>query len=316
MDKRKTNRQARSTADVADTDNTNPFTIGSATSFRVGRPRAFPGDIDDFRIFSRWLSNGEINELYQANGGNTSLLGGRRLKIGPLREAYWKGQLLGGEKEPIPLPDSATKDAPHPHAVQFDGNHYAKLDPPPKFTSGDFTISLWLNPVRTGDWALPFMRGFGCATSAAISAFQLNRDSGDLGFAATSQDYSGDENGSSSGWIFGWGALESRLRVPSVWPVEPCRRHPSRRRLHHVDERQAGGSEKSSADISDTKHQPVHRGRDDVQAGRIGTMYQGTLDDFRIFRRCLSDKEIAELYRSNGDESVLSTGPSSIPRFE
>ncbi len=39
--------------------------------------------------------------------------------------------------------------------------------------------------------------------------------------------------------------------------------------------------------------------------GGTRDVYRGQLDDFRIFRRCLSDKEVAELYKGNGDETYL-----------
>ncbi len=206
----------------------------------------------------------------------------------------------------VGLPSTQAADAPHARAVQFDGNHYAKVEPPPKFTSGDFTISLWFNPVRSGDWALSFMRGFGWRDQRGDIGFQFNRDSGDLGFAATSENYSGDENGSSSGWIFGWGALESRLRSPvryGQWNHAAVTRRGDTYTMWMNGRRVV--SEKSSADISDAGNtNPFIVGGMMYKQG-VRTMYQGALDDFRIFHRCLSEKEIADMFKSNGDEGFL-----------
>ncbi len=66
------------------------------------------------------------------------------------------------------------------------------------------------------------------------------------------------------------------------------------------------GSEESSADISDADDgNPFIVGGMMEENGGVRNMYQGALDDFRIFRRCLSDKEIGTLYDRNGDGGSL-----------
>jgi hypothetical protein len=101
----------QSTAIVSDRDNTNPFTIGGAAA-EPGVHELFKGDLDDFRIFRRCLSEEEIADLFNHNGDETFMQGEGRLHIGPLREAYWKGELFEGEKQPVPLPKRPTEDAP------------------------------------------------------------------------------------------------------------------------------------------------------------------------------------------------------------
>ncbi len=64
-----------------------------------------------------------------------------------LREFIAHADGVAREKPEEAGPTTHAKNVPHPSAIQFDGTHYAKLDPPPKFTSGDFTISLWFNPT-------------------------------------------------------------------------------------------------------------------------------------------------------------------------
>ena len=186
---------------------------------------------------------------------------------------------------------------PHHRAIQFDGNYYAKVEPPPKFTSGDFSISLWLNPVRSGDWAYPFMRGFCWRDQRGDIGLQFNVDSGKLGFEARTAD---------NDWLFGWGQLESRLRGAvhyGQWNHVVVTRHGDTYTMWMNGAR--AGSEKSAADISDADNtNPFIVGGFTYKQG-VGTMYQGALDDFRIFRRCLSDKEIGELYKSSGDEAAL-----------
>ena len=42
-----------------------------------------------------------------------------------------------------------------------------------------------------------------------------------------------------------------------------------------------------------------------MDAGGATATFLGDLDDLRVFRRCLPDKEIEALYKGNGDESYL-----------
>ncbi len=65
------------------------------------------------------------------------------------------------------------------------------------------------------------------------------------------------------------------------------------------------GREKSPADISDADNtNPILVGGYWHEDGSF-EKYRGLLDDFRIFRRCLSDKEIGTLYKSGGDEATM-----------
>ncbi len=115
----------------------------------------------------------------------------------------------------------------HPRALQFDGNHYAKLDPPPKFMSGDFTISLWFNPTTAARSKSLFHRGFSWSdvlrpypaddVTHPHGAMHFGRDyrgdinmhlniySGELDFAARTANHE---------WLFGWDVPESRLHSP------------------------------------------------------------------------------------------------------
>ena len=66
------------------------------------------------------------------------------------------------------------------------------------------------------------------------------------------------------------------------------------------------GSFNSAADFSDTENtNPLVVGGCYMAAGRVTAKYQGALDDFRIFHRCLSDKEIDDLYKAGGDEPFM-----------
>jgi hypothetical protein len=203
--------------------------------------------------------------------------------------------------------------APHAGAVQFDGNHYAKLDPPPKFTSGDFTISLWFNPVRRTDhFAFPFMRGYSYRDQQGDIGMKLNRDSGDLNFQARTAD---------GRWLFGWDIPESRLRGPvryGQWNhvvVQRFHEYTQDGGIIHYTMWMNGarvGTEKSSADISDADNtNPLIVGGI-MENNEPVDLFQGALDDFRIFRRCLSDGEITELYQSNGD-TAFQNGEGRLP---
>ena len=73
------------------------------------------------------------------------------------------------------------------------------------------------------------------------------------------------------------------------------------------------GSENSSANISDADDgNPFIVGGHMAESGEVGEMYRGDLDDFRILHRCLSDQEIATLYKSGGDETAMK-GEGRVP---
>jgi hypothetical protein len=199
-------------------------------------------------------------------------------------------------------------NAPHPHALHFDQSHYAVVPPSTKFTAGDFTISLWLKPESKGRRTTAIgqhvvFRGYGYRDQRGDIGLSINRLSGDLDFVA----YGENDNGAE--WIFGWDVPEPRLRSPIRYD-----------RWNHVAVTRSGDkytmwvngaracTERSSADISDAHNtNPFNMG---AGAGNgpsgVGSLFGGDTDDFRIFRRCLSEKEIvADLYKSNGDEAFL-----------
>ncbi len=195
------------------------------------------------------------------------------------------------------LPTAPAANASHPRAVQFDGSHFAKVEPPPKFTSGDFSISLWFNPVRSSHFAFPFMRGYSYRDQQGDIALKLNRDSGELDFQARTADHE---------WLFGWDAPESRLRSPvryGQWNHAVVARRGDTYTMWMNGARV--GSEKSSADISDAGNTNPFIMGGIMENNGVVDMFHGALDDFRVFRRCLSDKEIGTLYKSNGDETFL-----------
>ena len=193
--------------------------------------------------------------------------------------------------------ESAT-NAPHAHALQFDGEHYAKVEPPPRFTSDDFTVSLWFNSAASNKTNWLFMRGFGYREQRGDVGLGIDPDDGKLDFVAIIANYQ---------FIFGWSPIPTRLSSAF-----------ERNRWNHVVVTRRGdtysmwmngarvGVKESSVDFSDAHNTtPFIIGGFTYESG-VRQLFQGALDDFRIFRRCLSDKEIADLFRSNGDETVLS----------
>lgn len=140
-----------------------------------------------------------------------------------VREAIENDDWLTGAV-PVTPRDASTS---HPRAIQFDGNHYAKVEPPPRFTSGDFTISLWFNPTTAARSKSLFHRGFSWSdvlrpyppddVTHPHGAMHFGRDyrgdinmhlnvySGELDFAARTANHE---------WIFGWDVPESRLHTP------------------------------------------------------------------------------------------------------
>jgi hypothetical protein len=116
-----------------------------------------------------------------------------------------------------------------------------------------------------------------------------------------------------SEWIFGWGVKpEPRLHGPF-----------QRNHWNHVVVTRRGdtytmwtngvkvGSERSSADISDTGNtNPFLVGGGTTDRG-AQSMFEGALDEFRVFHRCLSDAEIAALYNNGG--AGLDGGVSRSP---
>ena len=93
---------------------------------------------------------------------------------------------------------------PHAGAMHFDGTRYATLPQSTKFTSDDFTISLWFYPAKERKYQFLFLRGFGGRDQKGDIGLKIHPYSGDLDFVANTEGY--------NQWIFGRDAPESRLR--------------------------------------------------------------------------------------------------------
>ena len=293
-----------------------PYTIKSSSDYGLGGVAddaidTLRGCLAETLIFDRALGSVEIAQFFRRGRG----LGPFRDLLDGLVAGYCfdegqgttandfsghgrDGTLHGGVKS---VSDKGSAAGPHANALQFDGEHYAKVEPPPKFTSGDFTISLWFKPVRVNDWIYLWMRGFGWHDQQGDIGLKFDRDNGNLDFEARTAERQ---------WLFGWGVPESRLRSAvryGQWNHAVVTRRGDSYCLWMNGERVA--SEKSSADIFDTDNtDPLIVGGmigDEGAGPRVGPMYQGALDDFRIFRRCLSDKEIGTLYDCGGDATIL-----------
>ncbi len=140
------------------------------------------------------------------------------------------------------------------------------------------------------------MRGFSYRDQRGDIAFKLNRDSGELDFQARTADRE---------WLFGWDAPESRLRSPvryGQWNHAVVTRRGDTYTMWMNGARV--GSEKSSADISDVDNTNPFTVGGIRENNGVVDMFHGALDDFRIYRRCLSDKEIAELHQNGGNEAL------------
>ena len=213
--------------------------------------------------------------------------------------------LRGADVLPSTQPPAA--NAPHPRAVQFDGRHYAKAEPPPKFTSGDFTISLWLNPVRLDD-EQSYDRPGGSGQQLFAHGFAYHDQPGNVCLAVDGRSGRLDFHvrTASNEWLSGWD--------PPTWPLHATVRFDQWN--HVVVTRRDGsygmwlngakvGSYRSSANVSDAEDtNPFIVGASTDEHG-VGGTYHGQMDDFRIFRRCLSDKEIGTLYDCGGDAAAI-----------
>jgi hypothetical protein len=237
-----------------------------------------------------------------------------------MRRAHRVARIIGGESqsalcfrmsclfERLPPPDAATAAKPAPAvsragALQFDGTRYATLPQSTKSTAGDFTVSLWFDPTKHHESQFLFMRGFDYREQQGDICLKINRDSGDLDFQARTSD---------GQWLFGWDAPESRLRGPfklGQWNHVVVTRRGNTYTMWMNGGRV--GSERSTADISDTDDtNPFIVGGIMSESG-LKDKFQGAVDEFRIFHRCLSDAEITALYhRDNGLSGAASRAPA------
>ncbi len=194
----------------------------------------------------------------------------------------------------------------HARAMQFDGTRYATLPQSTKFTSSDFTVSLWFKPTKDHESQFLFMRGFADRDQPGDIGLKINPDGGGLDFAVRTAD---------SQWLFGWpkSSLRGAFKV-NQWNHVVVSRRGGARPMATLDTCtmwingvRVGTEVAMNTDIGDTPNtNPFIVGGMMTDNG-VHDMFQGALDEFRIFHRCLSDAEIATLYRG-GD--VLDSGDS------
>ena len=177
----------------------------------------FGGEVGQLLIYKRAISAEQVARLYGQAGGDidsrdtVGLVAGYHLDEGRGTTAADfsghgnSGTLKGGVTWTQGKLVSLGVSAAHTHAMPFDGTRYASLPQSTKFTSGDFTISLWFNPVKAAAFQFLFMRGFSYRDQQGDIGLKINRYSGELNFQARTAD---------SQWLFGWDAPESRLRSP------------------------------------------------------------------------------------------------------
>jgi hypothetical protein len=295
--------------------------IGAKSDSHSAHSSFFHGVMRDLMIFDQVLSQEEVTALAAAGpGGDLS----RYARMGSLVAGYHLDEMRGttvadfsGHGNDGTLHGGVTRvsgqgiaPAPHARALQFDGKHYGTLPQSTKFTAGDFTVSLWFDPTTDNKSHWLFMRGFGWHDQRGDIGLMINPHSGDLDFVANT--------GGNSQWLFGWDAPESRLR--SAFKLNAWNHVVVTRRGHTYTMWMNGaraGSERSSADISDSDDTNPFIVCGFMYDGGVQQMFQGALDELRIFHRCLSDGEIAALYSDGGGKSAPAArnleGPTPVP---
>ena len=173
-----------------------------------------------------------------------------------------------------------------------------------KFTAGDFTVSLWFNPATDNKSNWLFMRGFGWHDQHGDIGLMINPHSGDLDFVANS--------GGNSQWILGWDVPESRLRSAftlNAWNHVVVTRRGDTYTMWMNGDRV--GREQSPDDISDTDNTNPFVVAGFTYNDGVRRNISGRLDEFRIFRRCLSGEEIAALYEAGAQRIP---GSAAVPK--
>ena len=102
-------------------------------------------------------------------------------------------------------------------------------------------------------------------------------------------------------WLFGWDAPESRLRSPfkfDQWNHVVVTRRGDTYTMWMNGHASAASSLRPIFPTATTRTRSSWAGS--CAIGGVDEMFQGALDEFRIFRRCLSDKEITDLYNGCG----------------
>ena len=215
---------------------------------------------------------------------------GRRHR-GPARPCHAVRQELGKHVRNV-----KGAAAGHARAMQFDGKHYAELPQPLKFTADDFTVSLWFNSAAANKTNWLFFRGFGYREQRGNVGLKFDPEDGKLDFVAIIANYQ---------FIFGWPPNATHLSsafAHNRWNhvVVTPRRH-----VHDVDGR-PGPASRSRPPISPTSTtRPRSSSAGACSRAACASYSRAELDDFRIFRRCLSDEEIAALYNhGNGRDGA------------
>jgi len=256
------------------------------------------GDDDRFGQLSIRLIDNEIRGGLTTDG---------KSKINPgtprLGDLVWRRA-----ERPTTGPTSrAAVNAPHDSAAKFDGEHYALVQPSPKFTSDDFSISVWFKPVKTGggmEGGWLFMRGYMFGDQPGDIGLALDDRTGRLGCHVKTAD---KETSRYENWLSGWNQWPR-------WPLFGAVRYDA---WNHVVVTRCGntytmwmngsrvGSETSAANISDDRNTNPLTVGGFIKDGGPEHLYHGVLGDFRIFDRCLSEGEILAFYKKGGDETFL-----------
>ena len=285
-------------------------------SFGAGStPKFFIGSLNELLVYNTVLSAGDVEVLY---GGRQRTSDGPYPRAGNLVAGVHLDEGRGttvadfsGHGNDGTLHGGATWGpgrgvVQHARAMQFDGTRYATLPQSTKFTSSDFTVSLWFKPTKDHESQFLFMRGFADRDQPGDIGLKINPDGGGLDFAVRTAD---------SQWLFGWpkSSLRGVFKV-NQWNHVVVSRRGGARPMATLDTCtmwingvRVGTEVAMNTDIGDTPNtNPFIVGGMMTDNG-VHDMFQGALDEFRIFHRCLSDAEIATLYRG-GD--VLDSGDS------
>ncbi len=275
----------------------------AATSLRIGTQlstRYFIGTIDEVRVYNRALSATEVQSLYdlgasdKVNSSVSQNQGTGRLDSG--LAGYWKlddasgttatdssvnannGTLTGGPTWGTGKIGGAT---------DFTGTQYITIpNSTPLQVTRDMTVSFWL-----------YLRGYGPGGWNPI----INKFSTDISnefnirfqTSTTGQFYSG-----------GSGAINTFLTWdPSAdvglnnWVHVVARRNITAGTMdmwfNGVKKRST-----SASGLTDATTQPLQFGGG-PNGGAGGVVFDGLLDEVRIYNRAISDEEIAQLYRLN-----------------
>ncbi len=292
------------------------YCLGGATE-SPGEPcRSLQGCLEETLVFNKPLNPAEIARLYirgrhaHGVGSMDGLIAGYHFDEGAGTTAADfsghgnTGTLKGGVTwVPGRAAVTKTRIAGVSHALHFDGTRYVTLPQSLKFTSGDFTVSLWFDPTTAKESQFLFIRGFAWGDKQGDIGLKINPNSGDLDFEARTAD---------SQWHFGWDAPESSLRSPfrlNQWNHVVVTRCGDRYTLWMNGVKVA--SEDSTANISDTNDTNPFLVGGMMADNGVQDMFQGDLDGFCIFHRSLSDTEIAVLY-NHGNGLYVDAGARGL----